>query len=259
MSRQGLIGGVLVLCGACSFDGSVQVTSAVEPGLADANDEVRAGDASANDPDGPSPLVDVCPDDSALVLCHEFEASLSDSSSFNNDATGTGHAFAAGVAGQSLSLNAATEVKVADAPSLRFGPDTMTLEAWVFPETISTTNRAGVVDQDGGPSIFIYANGDVQCFAGNRRVGTGPGNIGAGSWVHLACTHQSGTTKIYIDGQLVLEDGGGGSITAGTIGMAVGGNSPSGDPFEGRIDNLRVWTVARTGGEICAAANQTGC
>jgi hypothetical protein len=262
---------LLALSGACAFDGNVNFGSdcnvnfgsAADPGASDASSSPDSSsatdDAGSASSDGAATKAALCPDDPALVLCHEYEDSLSDSSTYGNHATGTDHGFGAGVAGQALASSATTEVKVAYDASLQFGPDTMTLEAWVFPKAIPSTGRVGVVDQDGGPSIFIYANGDVQCFAGNRRVGTGPGMVAASSWVHLACTHNSGTTKIYIDGTLALEEGNGGSITAGTIGMAVGGNSPSGDPFNGLIDNLRVWTVARSATDICAAAGQTNC
>lgn len=257
MLRGKGIAAAIVLTGACAFDGSVNLQPSLDPTMPDA---ATANDDSATaEADGTVPPLAVCPDDPALVLCLEFEDSLLDASGYGNNAVGINYSFAAGVAGQALAMNSSSGVKVGDAPSLRFGPEAMTLEGWVFPQTIPSAGRVGVVDQDGGPSIFIYANGDVQCYAGGRRVATGPGKIAAGSWVHLACTHSSGTTKIYIDGEPALEDATGGNITSGTIGMAIGGNSPSGDPFDGRIDNLRVWTLARSATDICVAADKTDC
>jgi len=36
--------------------------------------------------------------------------------------------------------------------------------------------------------------------------------------------------------------------------MAIGGNSPSGDSFDGLIDEVRIWRLARTPTEICMTA-----
>jgi len=197
-----------------------------------------------------------CPDDPNLLACFTFEGDTDDRSVYGNHATATGASFDTGADGQALRTDLSTEVTIPDDPSLRFPPDGMSYEAWIFPDSIPDSNRVGIVDQDGGPSIFIYAGGDVQCFAGGRRVGTGPGVVSAGAWAHVACTHSGTTTTIYVDGIPKLVDATGGAISAGTIGMSIAGNSPSGDPFEGRIDSLRAWGIARTQAQICQAA---GC
>jgi biopolymer transport protein ExbB len=237
----------------CSFNPS---TATEQPPGSEPDAMPPTGADASTSADGPVAPFVLCPDDDNLVGCYSFEGDIADRSKFANDAAGAGHSFDTGMAGMALRADASTEVTVANAASLQFPADQMSFEAWIFPDEIPTSGRVGIVDQDGGPSIFIYAGGDVQCFAGGRRIGTGTGAVSAGAWVHVACTYLNDTTKIYVDGVPVVDADGGGAVTPGSIGLSIAGNSPSGEPFVGRVDSLRVWRVARTQEQICEAA---GC
>ena len=77
------------------------------------------------------------------------------------------------------------------------------------------------------------------------------------SWTHVACSFDGTVLRIYVNGAVAAFESGSGSVTtAGTNGLAIGSNSPSGDNFAGLIDDLRIWRIARTAAQICAAS---GC
>ncbi len=72
-------------------------------------------------------------------------------------------------------------------------------------------------------------------------------------WTHVACANGGGRTMLYVDGREVANEGAGGVNPGGAL-SAVGGNSPSGDPFLGDIDSVRVFARSRSAAEIADAA-----
>ncbi|MEO1457132.1 MAG: LamG domain-containing protein [Pseudomonadota bacterium] len=133
-----------------------------------------------------------------------------------------------------------------------------TIEAWVNLSTFDPAdNRDGIVRNDGGPGQ------DINFFAGQARLfATGPGNndrlvanfvATPGEWAHYAFTRaDDGTLKVYVNG--VLDNT---------------GALPFTDPFEitelggaragvsnGLFDNVRIWDVERSAGEIAASFDQ---
>jgi len=81
-------------------------------------------------------------------------------------------------------------------------------------------------------------------------------SIGAGEWHHLAGTYDTSTTttKLYIDGIQVATSGGApASIFNNTadfrIGAEGGGTTLA---MDGKIDDVRIWSLVRTGPEILA-------
>ena len=113
----------------------------------------------------------------------------------------------------------------------------------------------GLVDNDGQYGFFVNSSGALLC---NLNVGapTG-GTLQMGSWAHAACVWDGDEIRLYVDGVEVESTAATGSLNDNGEPMAVGNGSPTFDePFEGSIDELRVWSVARTGAEICASA---GC
>jgi hypothetical protein len=78
-----------------------------------------------------------------------------------------------------------------------------------------------------------------------------------GQWTAVTCTATSTTLTAWVDGlqrnQATLD----GSPTGATANLAIGSNNPSGDAFEGLMDNVRVWNTLRTAPQICQAS--LGC
>ncbi|EDP71758.1 VCBS [Flavobacteriales bacterium ALC-1] len=72
-------------------------------------------------------------------------------------------------------------------------------------------------------------------------------------WYHVAVTLSSTETNIYIDGLNVQTQVATGSLTANSNPLIIGaGNTTGGDPypFQGEMDEVRIWDYARTGIEI---------
>ena len=77
-------------------------------------------------------------------------------------------------------------------------------------------------------------------------------------WQHLACTYDRSVLRLYISGNVVASQAWTQALsTAGTNGLALAGNSPTGDILDGEIDDLRIWSVARSDQDICDDAG--GC
>ena len=103
--------------------------------------------------------------------------------------------------------------------------------------------------------MFVEPGGALRCLDLGASV-TESGALTVGTWTHVAYTHDGQTLSLYIAGQRRVTAPGAALETGNDTGTSIGGNSPSGDPFVGRIDELRIWNRARTAAEVCAAA---GC
>lgn len=130
----------------------------------------------------------------------------------------------------------------------------LSVELWLRPAQIPTgTARAGLVDKDGSFGVFLRPNGDISCTMSASL--SAPGVASVNKWVHVACTSDGTTTRLYIDG-VETSSGSASSLPQQTALVAIGGNSPSGDPLAGDLDTLRVYKRARSAQEIAAAAGK---
>ena len=134
----------------------------------------------------------------------------------------------------------------------------ITLEAWVKRVDASRTETM-ICNQYAfsyclgfiGGQIFFTTNGS------SSQV-TSTGTVAANQWTHIAATYANGVSSIYINGILDTSasnpSGIGQPTMAGSIG--IGADLSSGltpiSYFEGWMDNVRVWSVARNGSDIRA-------
>lgn len=171
---------------------------------------------------------------------------------------------------------------IGDSPDLR--PTTqMTTELWFNPEATNTnpilaakggrdwcSNHSWTIEYDGAaifPVPFIIAQvtfaAGPKCKYAYVVAATGTPN----RWTHLAMTvdTQAGVLRAYVDGYLTAytttcADGSpiqGLSIAQTNWPLSVGrvtqNGVPVAEPFQGRIDNVRVWNVAKSIEEIEAS------
>ncbi len=195
-----------------------------------------------------------CPSTLDLVGCYRFEGNGEDGSLSNADAELTAVAWGTGVDGSAVETDSASVIYVPDHVGLDV--PALTAELWVRPAAFPTGSaRAGLIDSDGQYGLFIYAGGEVRCSCAG--VGVSYQSIELDAWVHIACTYDPIAGLIlHIDGS--EEDAvppNGMPSTGGSSGLSIAGNNPSGDPFTGRIDSVRIWNRARSESEICADAN----
>jgi hypothetical protein len=269
-------GGQCEADGRCSFPDSACSTGRRYGGFAGTKSNTCVGGGTIDAPitdamDGPvdssidamidSPItVAFCdPTNATLAGCWELEGNGTDGSGSNptntaNTATG---AFAIGKLGMGLVVDTNSVVSVPD--NLSMSPPNLTIEAWVRPTQLPTGgNRMGILDNNNSYGFFIYAN-RLEC----AGIATATPMVPVNVWTHVACTHDGVEGKIYVNGALVVTVAVGGNLGTGdSSGSVIGGNSPGGgatSALVGMLDQLRLWNVARTPAQVCAAAGLTTC
>jgi hypothetical protein len=198
-----------------------------------------------------------CVGSPALAACYRFEDSahptqIRDDSSYGNHATASNVLFAAGIRGNAAAVGSASSIRAPDSVSLD-AKSALTLELWVRPESLPAAGgRYGLVDDDGQYGLFIGAGGDLRCSVNATTLSSAAGEIDVGAWSYVACTYDGATLRLYHDGRLLTSMPETGGVSMGNAnGLAIAGNSPTGDELLGLIDDLRIWLIARTAKEIC--------
>ncbi len=166
------------------------------------------------------------------------------------------------VAGKVLQLDG-TDSYVELPPNAFNDLEAATIEAWVKWDRLATrgNNRVfdygkpfgdlGIGSQDGN-QLWFY------CSAGEQKIHEIklPGLLQTGKWVHVAGVTGKDGMKLYLNGALVGSDKAPGSFAAlknGTLnrlGKTVTESDHYDAPFQGQMDEVRVWKVARTAEEI---------
>jgi hypothetical protein len=210
-------------------------------------------------PAPPPPPTDAGPDSAAaaklcgvsdLAVCFPFEGSVTDlSPRAIVPATVTNVSFVAGRDGQAGSFDATSALRLA--PNDAFESSSATIEAWIKRSAAGAAADGVIFDADGRYSLTITAAGAILC-----KTSGGAASAGAllnDVWTHVACVVGGGAVRVYMNGVELTNAAG--SITASpTSAEAIGGNSPSGEPFLGAIDSLRIFRVARSAADIALAA-----
>jgi hypothetical protein len=130
----------------------------------------------------------------------------------------------------------------------RLGPDNIlngdfTVELWVYPTTITGSNRVFVLLENGANSagFFMYgASGYIALDIANvATYNLGSTAVTTNSWQHIAFVRSGSTLTGYINGTAT----GTATVTAslGSSGiMRVGAGIAAGAPYAGFIDDLRI-------------------
>ncbi|HUS66934.1 MAG TPA: LamG domain-containing protein [Kofleriaceae bacterium] len=208
-------------------------------------------------------LAPPCPLEPSLVACYRFEdgtgSVIADQSMYANTATSYSVAFTPGVQGNAVELGATSSVRAPDSASLD-ATTQLTLEMWVRPTALPPPGgRAGLVDNDGQYGLFVTGSGELRCSM--IAVITSAANVlPTGVFSHVACTYDGSFVRLYLNGKELVVGAAVGMLgTGNTNGLAIGSNSPTGDVLSGNLDELRIWNVARSASEVCAAWGQGGC
>lgn len=137
-----------------------------------------------------------------------------------------------------------------------------TMEAWVYPTSAVFTrivfaqgdvsNFATLTRAEDG-AVFLYIKKAGQNLSVKTDAAHG---LPLNQWTHVAGTYAAatGATAIYVNGiaQTLIV---GGSSSTGTNGvMTIGSRTDGGSQFfQGKIDEVKIWNVARPGCEIAAS------
>lgn len=129
-------------------------------------------------------------------------------------------------------------------PNFVWGTEDFTVEAWVYPTSLSPGADRNIVDFRDGDDNTSFRTGingtNVPYVANTGGILNGSFTFSTNIWYHFAVTRASGTLTIWINGSSV------GSNTTTTNftgkGLIIGASAASGSrgPFFGFIDDLRI-------------------
>ncbi|HEY5114581.1 MAG TPA: LamG domain-containing protein, partial [Nakamurella sp.] len=137
-----------------------------------------------------------------------------------------------------------------------------TIESWLAPDPAATGERVligGAGDpKAAGPSLWLpdpqtlrVGFGDGQTF----RDVTTPPILASGEWNHLAVTYAAGQLQVYVNGQIQFASNAFGTAVPSPTAVAAFG-APAGG-FAGRLDDVRIWSVALAAQDIQAGRHST--
>lgn len=165
--------------------------------------------------------------------------------------------------GQDYSLQfdgSTTKIEIKDTVVLN-PENAITLEAWINADEWANEIYAGSIiskqtsNPDRGYCITVGNNGQVSfTIAQNNtwKSATSASIMGTGSWYHIAGTYDGQNLKVYINGILMDTQTQSGSILT-SIGKPLNiGENPewNGRVFLGKIDEVRIWNIARSENQI---------
>jgi chitodextrinase len=199
---------------------------------------------------------------SGLVAAYSFDEGAGTSVA---DASGTGNTgnvsnttwTTAGKYGGALSFNGTNAlVTVADAASLDLTTG-MTLEAWVNPSNVSRAWREVIYKGTNNYYLEATSNQNPAAPAGGGTIGgsnvrtVGTSVLPLNTWTHLAVTYDGARLRLYVNGVERSNRARTGNILTSTNPLRLGSNG-SGQYFQGLIDEVRIYSVARTAAQIQA-------
>ena len=140
------------------------------------------------------------------------------------------------------------------------GTNTITVEAWCYLTSYSFLPTA-VGNYGSGMQFLLRVDGSRPAFwvdnGGGFRVINGATTVPLNTWTHLAGVWNGSILTVYINGVL---DGtatvSGGAFNATTNPVRIGASLTS-ESWDGRLDDVRIWSTARTVTEI--STNMNGC
>ncbi|WP_182876268.1 LamG-like jellyroll fold domain-containing protein [Microbispora sp. H10670] len=194
---------------------------------------------------------------------------VADQSGTGNAGTASGTAWAVGKFGQALSFNGtSSRVNVNNSASLQL-TNKMTIEAWVKPSSVSGYRTVIMKEASSDASYALYSSINGGFFPGMGMSGptsylqiggsiasvTGPTALPTNTWSHIASTYDGTVIKTYVNGTVVAQSTVSGNLASSTAPLRIGGNSIYGEYFSGLIDEVRVYNVALTQGQVQSDMN----
>jgi Concanavalin A-like lectin/glucanases superfamily len=136
----------------------------------------------------------------------------------------------------------------------------MTLAAWVFPTAHSSNwNTVIIKERTSGEIYNLYSNIDtsvpavwaVRASAPSAPLNAlGTSQLPLNTWSHLAATYDGAALRLYVNGVQVGSRTMTGAMLTSSSPLRIGGNSIWGEFFQGRLDEIRIYSRALSATEI---------
>lgn len=161
-----------------------------------------------------------------------------------------------------LTFSGGSKVSIPDAPVL--SPiDGISMSAWV--KTTTNASREVIVSKTaGGNNTWLFEISPSDCGSAKLHFFVVTGGAGhdfcsttalsTDTWYHVAATYDGATAKIYING---VQDGSlsiAGAIATNALPVIVGNWGDSDRPWEGQIDDVRLYSRGLLGEEVASLA-----
>jgi hypothetical protein len=143
----------------------------------------------------------------------------------------------------------------------------ITLEAWINADTWRSKSWEGsIINKEGNSQGYMIRCGDGGKISFNLGIFKGwtygwkevvtTEALSKGKWYHVAGVYNGSTMKIYVNGVEKASASVSGGIVKATRNVWIGSCQAYPDRrFDGKMDEVRIWTVARTAAEINASMN----
>jgi hypothetical protein len=167
-------------------------------------------------------------------------------------------------AGSSLAFDGgSSHVQIGSGSSLNLEGSAITIEAWIFvsgypvvyPTIIAKGNSLNSYEFDVHNSGALTWS--LGLSSGQKTLTSLAGTVASNTWVHVAGTYDGSRMRSYINGIEVASVNASGAIVGNAlpprIGIRTNCCSPTssiGSPFQGEIDEVRIWNRALTQDEI---------
>ncbi len=137
-------------------------------------------------------------------------------------------------------------------PPISAGMTAFTIDWWMNAEW-PADNTNGIGESEETMLLKTMGGGKMQLFVSGKSASTSDGYVISGEWHHYAVVFGSSKAQFYRDGELIITR----PLTSITALPAIGtfriGGSET--PFQGSIDEMRVWGKTLTASQLCAYAN----
>jgi LPXTG-site transpeptidase (sortase) family protein len=146
---------------------------------------------------------------------------------------------------------------IAAAPTdLPIGNSNYTVEAWIKPNAMGSYGIVGWGNWGTGNEVNalrLSDTGIVHYWWHNDMVYEPPVNL-AGAWHHVAVTYDGADRRLYLDGALVMVYAPDGHNVPFATNFRIG-SVGDGHYFNGQIDDVRIWNIARSGAQVSGNMN----
>lgn len=247
------------------FDAAQRIDAAITDTDAAEKLDGALPDAPSGSPDAGSPdaaISQFCSPtaNSDLVACFRFDNSVIDASGGGHTPTVAVESYATGVTDAAFSFTSASDMLIAESAALDMPQ--LTIEMWLFVTAIGATDIT-VVDNNNQYELEVSTTAKLRTrcsIGGTNHTVLGNATLTTGTFHHVAVTYDGSQLALWIDGNLDNSTPATGTLaTANTGGTFIGKDHTDSEFLTGRIDDLRIFSSARSAAQICAAAGGNGC